>query len=443
MATTLRAIAGMPMIDSLAAALRQISPSAFLRLSPSSCTNARILASPTTTSSYAHQTHAATKKSRTVYSLAPRQFEAAAAECDREVVSVLGIETSCDDTCAAVVTADGRILGEAQVSQANMLVHYGGVVPMLAQELHAQSIDQVVEEALANARMLQTDLSAIAVTIGPGISPCLRVGVTKARSIARVNRLPLIGVHHMEAHALVARLMEHKLHFPFIVLLISGGHNLLLVAQNVGQYVQLGTTVDDAIGEAFDKTARLLGLDLRKGGGPALEEIALQGNPTSFPFAVPMRNQKHCNFSYAGLKNQVRLAIESQKINENAPMSLASAEDRQMRADIAASFQRVAILHLEDRCRRAIDWARKIDPTVSCLVVSGGVASNNVVRTKLGAVTKEHGLQLICPPPRLCTDNGVMVAWAGIEHLRLGIFDPPPHLDEPADAWELVFITVR
>ncbi|KAJ7557999.1 hypothetical protein O6H91_04G020700 [Diphasiastrum complanatum] len=383
----------MPMIDSLAAALRQISPSAFLRLSPSSCTNARILASPTTTSSYAHQTHAATKKSRTVYSLAPRQFEAAAAECDREVVSVLGIETSCDDTCAAVVTADGRILGEAQVSQANMLVHYGGVVPMLAQELHAQSIDQVVEEALANARMLQTDLSAIAVTIGPGISPCLRVGVTKARSIARVNRLPLIGVHHMEAHALVARLMEHKLHFPFIVLLISGGHNLLLVAQNVGQYVQLGTTVDDAIGEAFDKTARLLGLDLRKGGGPALEEIALQGNPTSFPFAVPMRNQKHCNFSYAGLKNQVRLAIESQKINENAPMSLASAEDRQMRADIAASFQRLV---------------------TAKLVI---YLSSSTIRTYA------------------FLEEGVMVAWAGIEHLRLGIFDPPPHLDEPADAW--------
>ncbi|XP_064944173.1 probable tRNA N6-adenosine threonylcarbamoyltransferase, mitochondrial isoform X2 [Musa acuminata AAA Group] len=305
----------------------------------------------------------------------------------------------------------------------------------MAEEAHSLVIDQVVQRALDDAKLTGNDLSAVAVTIGPGLSLCLRVGVQKARRLAGVFNLPIVGVHHMEAHALVARLIERNLQFPFLALLISGGHNLLILAHKVGHYLQLGTTIDDAIGEAYDKTARWLGLDMRKGGGPALEELALEGDANSINFSIPMRQHKDCNFSYAGLKTQVRLAIESRKISmEHNPISLANLDDRRSRADIAASFQRVAVLHLEERCQRAIEWALKIEPSIKYLVVSGGVASNKYVRARLSHVVENSGLELVCPPPSLCTDNGVMVAWTGIEHFLLGRFDPPPPADEPEDA---------
>ncbi|XP_052179771.1 probable tRNA N6-adenosine threonylcarbamoyltransferase, mitochondrial [Diospyros lotus] len=218
-----------------------------------------------------------------------------------------------------------------------------------------------------------------------------------------------------------------------MALLISGGHNLLILARDLGQYLQLGTTIDDAIGEAYDKTAKWLGLDLRRSGGPAIEELAREGDAESIKFSVPMKQHRDCNFSYAGLKTQVKLAIESKKINAEIPISLASIDDRSLRADIAASFQRVAVLHLEERCERAIEWALKIEPSIKHLVVSGGVASNQYVRAQLNYIVKKKGLQLVCPPPRLCTDNGVMVAWTGIEHFRVGRFDPPPPADEAED----------
>ncbi|KAA8520501.1 hypothetical protein F0562_014757 [Nyssa sinensis] len=346
---------------------------------------------------------------------------------------VLGIETSCDDTAAAVVRSNGEILSQVVSSQADLLAQYGGVAPKMAEEAHSQVIDQVVQEALDKANLTETDLSAVAVTIGPGLSLCLRVGVQKARQIAGCCNLPIVGVHHMEAHALVARLIERKLQFPFMALLISGGHNLLILARDLGQYIQLGTTIDDAIGEAYDKTAKWLGLDLRRSGGPAIEELAREGDAESVKFSVPMKQHKDCNFSYAGLKTQVRLAIESKKINAEIPISSASSQDRISRADIAASFQRVAVLHLEERCERAIEWALKIDPSIKYLVVSGGVASNQYVRSRLNQVVMKNDLQLVCPPPSLCTDNGVMIAWTGIEHFRVGRFDPPPPANEPED----------
>ncbi|XP_052724375.1 probable tRNA N6-adenosine threonylcarbamoyltransferase, mitochondrial isoform X3 [Vigna angularis] len=324
-------------------------------------------------------------------------------------VVVLGIETSCDDTAAAVVRSDGEILSQVVSSQ-------------------------VVQEALDKAYMTEKDLTAVAVTIGPGLSLCLRVGVQKARRIAGRFSLPIIGIHHMEAHALVARLIEKDLQFPFTVLLISGGHNLLILARDLGQYIQLGTTIDDAIGEAYDKTAKWLGLDLRRSGGPAIEKLAMEGNAESVKFSIPMKQHKDCNFSYAGLKTQVRLAIESKKIDAKIPISSASEEDRMSRADIAASFQqRTAVLHLEERCERAIQWALKMEPSIRHLVVSGGVASNQYVRARLDMVAKKNGLQLLCPPPRLCTDNGVMIAWTGIEHFRMGRYDPPPPAEERED----------
>lgn len=304
----------------------------------------------------------------------------------------------------------------------------------MAEEAHSRVIDQVVQEALDKAKLTEADLSAVAVTIGPGLSLCLRVGVQKARKIAGSYTLPIVGVHHMEAHALVARLTERELQFPFMALLISGGHNLLILAHELGQYIQLGTTVDDAIGEAYDKTAKWLGLDLRRSGGPAIEELARVGDARSIKFNVPMKQYKDCNFSYGGLKTQVKLAIESKNINAEIPISSASTEDQKSRADIAASFQRVAVLHLEEKCERAIEWALEIEPSIKHLVVSGGVASNQYVRAQLNQVVKKKGLELVCPPPCLCTDNGVMVAWTGIEHFRVGRFDPPPPANELEDA---------
>ncbi|KAK9051543.1 hypothetical protein SSX86_028170 [Deinandra increscens subsp. villosa] len=346
---------------------------------------------------------------------------------------VLGIETSCDDTAAAVVRGNGEILSQVVSSQADLLERYGGVAPKMAEEAHSQVIDQVVQDALDKANLTEADLSAVAVTIGPGLSLCLRVGVQKARKVAATYQLPIVNVHHMEAHTLVARLCDRDLQFPFMALLISGGHNLLVLAHDLGHYLQLGTTIDDAIGEAYDKSAKWLGLDLRKSGGPAIEELARQGDAQSVKFSVPMKQHKDCNFSYAGLKTQVKLAIESKNIDAGIPFSSASMDDQRLRADIAASFQRVAVLHLEEKCERAIQWALEIEPSIKHLVVSGGVASNQYVRARLNEVVARNSLQLVCPPPSLCTDNGVMIAWTGIENFRLGRFDPPPPAIEPED----------
>ncbi|KAG2588213.1 hypothetical protein PVAP13_5NG196200 [Panicum virgatum] len=248
----------------------------------------------------------------------------------RRDLLMLGIETSCDDTAAAVVLVlsssillsilpaaafricaqlprcclsgwlpvrgDGEILSQVVSSQADLLARYGGVAPKMAEEAHALVIDLVVQKALDDAKLSGSDLSAVAVTVGPGLSLCLRVGVHKARQVAKSFGLPIVGVHHMEAHALVSRLVNKDLDFPFLALLISGRHNLLVLAHSLGQYVQLGTTIDDAIGEAYDKSARWLGLDMRKGGGPALEELALDGDPNAVNFRVPMRQHKDCNF---------------------------------------------------------------------------------------------------------------------------------------------------
>ncbi|CAN0889849.1 Probable tRNA N6-adenosine threonylcarbamoyltransferase, mitochondrial [Linum grandiflorum] len=327
------------------------------------------------------------------------------APASEEDLVVLGIETSCDDTAAAVVRGNGEILSQVISSQAELLAQYGGVAPKMAEEAHSLVIDQVVEQALDEANLTADNLSAVAVTIGPGLGLCLRVGVQKAHKLAGAFNLPIVGIHHMEAHALVARIIERDLQFPFLALLISGGHNLLVLARDLGHYIQLGTTIDDAIGEAYDKTAKWLALDLRRSGGPALEELAKLGNAQAVKFSTPMKQHKDCNFSYAGLKTQVRLAIESRNINAEIPISSASDQDRSSRADIAASFQ----------------------------VVSGGVASNKYVRARLEAVAEKSNLKLVCPPPSLCTDNGVMVAWTGIEHFRMGRFDPPPPRDKPED----------
>jgi glycoprotease/Kae1 family metallohydrolase len=316
---------------------------------------------------------------------------------------ILGIETSCDDTGAAVVTGDGRVLGEALASQGEIHARWGGVVPNLAREAHESAIDDVVARALAAANVSPEKLSAVAVTVGPGLSMCLRVGVVKAQDLCHEHGLPIVPVHHMEAHALVARVGDGetanesnddaaaddddalgRAPFPFLALLVSGGHNQLILARAVGEYRVLGGALDDALGEAYDKTARLLGLDVGGGGGPALEALARRGDPKAYRFPVPLRRRKDCDFSYAGLKTAVRLAIERDLgkprtgtrsrargcLSDDDDASAGDAEDPSfsaeetarrdaVRADIAASFQAAAVKHLEERTRRAIAWARE------------------------------------------------------------------------------------
>lgn len=364
---------------------------------------------------------------------------------------ILGIETSCDDTGVAVVSSDGRVLGEALATQEDIHAAWGGVVPNLAMEAHKAAIDSTVDLALSRAGISASQLDAVACTIGPGLSLCLRVGVLKARQIARQHQLPVIGVHHMEGHALVSRLppqdmagptpSDPSVSFPFLCLLVSGGHNLILLVHGVGKYVQIGTTVDDALGEAYDKVARLLGLELKPSGGAALEALAAQGDPKSFPFAVPMRKHINCDFSYAGLKTGVRLAIEQavrmhgvEQEKEEGPSGSTGSTcplPIKMKADIAASFQQVACLHLIERMKRAVQWARETEPGLKSLVVAGGVASNKYIRSQLYSLCTGEGLELVLPPPKWCTDNGVMIAWAGIERMNLGhpLDPPPPPLD--------------
>ena len=356
---------------------------------------------------------------------------------------VLGIETSCDDTAAAVVSGrTGEVVSESILSSVDLQAKLGGVVPALAQQAHVDAIDGVVGEALERAGLRPRDLSAVAVTIGPGLSLCLKVGVLKAREVAHEGNVPLIPVHHMEAHALVARLVardraahhQSSLDFPFLALLVSGGHNLLVLVEGLGRYKILGTTLDDAVGEAYDKVARLLGLDLSSGGGPAVEALARLGDPAAFDFPVPLRKSrdkgKNCDFSFAGLKTSVRTAID-RGIGLDAAATEANLATR---ADIAASFQRVAVLHLCLRTRTAIQWARESHPGLGDLVVAGGVAANETLRAELEALAGEEGVNLIRPPPKYCTDNGVMVAWTGLERLRSGVgVGPVPESAKPAE----------
>lgn len=380
---------------------------------------------------------------------------------------VLGIETSCDDTCAAVVDARGVVLGEARRSQHHIHVEYGGVVPNLAMEAHVQAIDAVVAQALSEARRALGEeastiaahgggaadarestngghhdnqsvagvIDAVAATVGPGLVLCLRVGVSKARCVAAEYGLPFIPVHHMEAHALVARADETSrasASFPFVALLVSGGHNMLVLARGLGRYTVLGTTLDDAAGEAFDKTARLLELDVSSGGGPAVEQLAKHGDPRALAFPVPLRRSrtkaKTCDFSFAGLKTAVRMYME----RVHAERSDDGDVQLRIKADVAASFQHAAVAHLRERTARAVKWAKDMEPGVNCLMVSGGVASNESVRTALQEVADAAGLPLVCPAPSLCTDNGVMVAWTGQERLAAGLAEPAPPIEEVA-----------
>ncbi|CAI2175927.1 16595_t:CDS:2 [Funneliformis geosporum] len=343
----------------------------------------------------------------------------------RSPFTVLGIETSCDDTGVAIVNSDRQIISEAIHLQQQLHEPYGGIVPNLAMSSHQQNLPLVIREALDKANMdIARDIDVVAVTRGPGLPACLGNGLSAGKALAAALRKPLIGVHHMEAHALTARLTQPiPVPFPFLTLLISGGHTLILVAHGVNNYTQLGTTIDDSIGEAYDKTARLLKLPWLKGrgGGPgaALERIAEKGDPKKYKVPIPMtkdkRRKEEMDLSFSGLKTSISNLITNYNLD---------LDDEDVKRDLASTFQKTAITHLTDKLELAFRWCREKDIKLTALVVSGGVASNKSIRSSLESLaTERYNLPLICPPPHLCTDNGVMVAWTGVERFRIGLVD--------------------
>jgi len=335
--------------------------------------------------------------------------------------TVLGIESSCDDTGAAVVRSDGVILGEALASQSHIHEEWGGVVPGLAKNAHEEALDRVIDTALKEAGTTLNEIDAIGVTVGPGLEICLRVGCTKARELALEHKKPFVGVHHLEAHILMARMEDKTLRWPFLALLVSGGHCQILKCEGVGRYSVVGGTLDDSLGECFDKTARLLGLPVGGGGGPAVEALAREGDATSISFTVPLQQRKDCDFSYAGLKTNVRRAAEQLASDRGVESVLELS--RQDKADIAASFQNVAIKHLEQRLERAMKMMEK--DGIETLALVGGVAANQELRSRLNSLCESRNWRMVVPPPRLCTDQGAMASWAAVERLLLSSSDDP------------------
>lgn len=335
--------------------------------------------------------------------------------------TVLGIESSCDDTGAAVVRSDGVILGEALASQAEIHEEWGGVVPGLARTAHEENLDRVIELALKNAKLSLSEVDAIGVTVGPGLAICLRVGCNRARELAIDNNKPFVGVHHLEAHILMARLEEPGLQFPFMALLVSGGHCQILKCMGIGQYSIIGGTFDDSLGEAYDKTARLLQLPVGGGGGPAVEALAKKGNATAISLTIPLSRRKDCDFSYSGLKTNVRRAAE--QLAAERGLDSVDALGESDRADLAACFQNTAIKHLEQRLERAMKLVEGDD--IKTLALVGGVAANMEIRSRLDALCEQFDWKMVVPPPRLCTDQGAMSAWAAVERLKMGSSDDP------------------
>ncbi len=323
---------------------------------------------------------------------------------------VLGIETSCDETAAAIVGDDRTILSNIVLSQLAEHAPYGGVVPEIAARTHLDNVDNIVAQALAAADLSCAQLDGVAATAGPGLIGGLMVGLMTGKAIAAVHDKPFIAVNHLEAHALTARL-TNDVAFPYLLLLVSGGHCQLLSVNGLGDYRRLGGTIDDAAGEAFDKTAKLLGLGYP--GGPALEIAARQGDATRFALPRPLRGRPGCDFSFSGLKTAVRLVAE--KLPQ--PISVPDA------SHVAASFQQAVCDVLCDRTDHAFAAHAVGHPGPATLVVAGGVAANGAVRQALSRLCQHHGAALVVPPPALCTDNAAMVAWAGIERLRHGLTD--------------------
>ena len=316
---------------------------------------------------------------------------------------VLGIESSCDETAVALVASDRTILAQRIASQEKEHAPYGGVVPEIAARAHAERLAPMLEAVMADAGLTLDDVDAIAATAGPGLIGGVMVGLVSAKALAMAADKPLLAINHLEGHALSPRLADAALEFPYLLLLVSGGHCQILSVEGVGAYRRIATTIDDALGEAFDKTSKILGLGYP--GGPAVEKLAREGSPAGVPLPRPMKGSAEPHFSFAGLKSAVLRAAESGEYAD---------------ADIAASFQQAAVDCLIDRLEQALGESGP----VPALVVAGGVAANMTIRTALEALAASHAMRFVAPPLALCTDNAAMIAWAGCERLPSGASDP-------------------
>jgi N6-L-threonylcarbamoyladenine synthase len=333
---------------------------------------------------------------------------------------VLGIETTCDETAAAVVRlrpdGAGEILSDEVMSQIAAHSAFGGVVPEIAARAHVEIVDSLIARALSKASISAKDLDGVAAAAGPGLIGGVLVGLMAGKGVALAIGKPFVAVNHLEAHALTARLGANVL-FPYLILLASGGHTQILAVKGVGDYDRLGATMDDAIGEAFDKTAKLLGLPFP--GGPAVEDAAKRGDPARFALPRPLVGRPNADFSLSGLKTAVRQAAQAA-----APLRPRDIDD------LCASFQAAIVDVVEDRMRMGLKFFReRLGIAPRAVVVAGGVAANMALRSALERLSVEAGLPMVAPPQKLCTDNGAMIAWAGVERLRLGLSDK---LDAPA-----------
>ncbi|MGA1798405.1 tRNA (adenosine(37)-N6)-threonylcarbamoyltransferase complex transferase subunit TsaD [Sphingomonas sp. 4RDLI-65] len=314
---------------------------------------------------------------------------------------ILGIESSCDETAAALVTGDRQVLAHRLLGQEAAHAPFGGVVPEIAARAHVEALEPLIVAALADAKLTLADVDAIAATAGPGLIGGVMVGLVTGKALAHAAGKPLIAVNHLEGHALSPRLSDPDLEFPYLLLLVSGGHCQLLLVEGVGAYRRLATTIDDAAGEAFDKTAKLLGLGFP--GGPAVERAAALGNPKAVPLPRPLKGSAEPHFSFAGLKSAV-----ARVVGQYSP------------EDLAASFQAAVVDCLIDRTTKAL----RTSHGATALVVAGGVAANTAVRSALQSLASVHGLRFVAPPLWLCTDNAAMIAWAGAERFAAGLTDP-------------------
>ena len=318
--------------------------------------------------------------------------------------TVLGIESSCDETAAALVTHDRQILAQAIASQEDHHAPFGGVVPEIAARAHVERLTPLIARVLREAELSLADCSAVAATAGPGLIGGVMVGLVTAKALAMASDLPLLAINHLEGHALSPRLADPALAFPYALLLVSGGHCQILRVEGPGRYRRIATTIDDALGEAFDKTAKILGLGYP--GGPAVERLAARGDPAAIRLPRPLYGSAEPHFSFAGLKSAVLRAHDSGQYRAE---------------DIAAGFQQAAIACIHDRMTRALETMGE----VTALVVAGGVAANRAIRASLEGLAAARGLPFIAPPPALCTDNAAMIAWAGQERLAAGAAPDP------------------
>ncbi|MDO6481713.1 tRNA (adenosine(37)-N6)-threonylcarbamoyltransferase complex transferase subunit TsaD [Shimia thalassica] len=334
-----------------------------------------------------------------------------------KTLTILGLESSCDDTAAAILRCNGEgapdILASVVHGQADLHAAFGGVVPEIAARAHAEKLDICVEEALVAGQVSLSDIDAIAVTAGPGLIGGVLSGVMCAKGLSSGLGIPLIGVNHLAGHALTPRLTDHVT-FPYLMLLVSGGHCQFLIARGAEDFSRLGGTIDDAPGEAFDKTARLLGLP--QPGGPSVQKAAERGDPKKFRFPRPLLDRPGCDMSFSGLKTALLRARDS-VVTEKGGLT------ERDQADLCAGFQAAVVDVLAEKTRRAIDLYLAETPQIPLLAVAGGVAANTAIRARLETVCSDLGVQFTAPPLALCTDNAAMIAYAGLERFRLGHTD--------------------